>query len=389
MIKKSVSCIKSVVAVLILSTVLFSSLHCSKKEDTPIKIGLVTTLTGPASTAGIFTRNGALLAIEQANAAGGVNGRQVEVLIRDDMADPEEALRVDKELINEGVVAFLGHYLSSVSVKVVPLMNDHNMLMLSLGAATGKLYGIDDSFIRVTLPNNVRTPIAARETYSRFDVHTVAIVFDLYNAAYTQSVADIYRSEFERMGGNIVRTVAFNSRDNFDAPEIAKQLIDSGAEGIFLITDALHGAILCQHLRKRNASIPIIACAWAACVPEFIHNGGLAVEGVFSVVESDDNSTNVNYLTMKKSYQKRFGHLPSLHARDAYEITNMLLKTLEKTTDSGKLKEALLKQKFFEGIYGTIGVDGNGEPIRPVYLMQIRNGRMQVIETLASNDLDK
>jgi len=54
------------------------------KKNEPIRVGLATTLTGPASTAGVRTRNGAILAIEQANSSGGINGRQVEVLIKDD-----------------------------------------------------------------------------------------------------------------------------------------------------------------------------------------------------------------------------------------------------------------------------------------------------------------
>ena len=225
----------------------------------PIKIALVSTLTGPASSAGISARDGALLAIDQVNHKGGVKGHLIKAVVRDDKADFTEALKVDQELIDEGVVAFLGHYLSSVSVKVVPFMNEQNMLMLSLGAATGDLYGLDDSFVRITLPNNIRTPLAAQQTYQRVGVRKVVIVCDLYNAAYTQSVLDIYSKEFKRIGGQIVKTITFNSKETFNAPDIAEQLINSGADGIFLITDAIHGAILCQHVRNSNSSIPIVA----------------------------------------------------------------------------------------------------------------------------------
>jgi branched-chain amino acid transport system substrate-binding protein len=364
--------------------VLFLVTHLHKKGKEPIKIGLVTTLTGPASTAGICTRNGALLAIEQVNERGGVNGRRVEAIVRDDKADPSRALRVDTELINEGVVAFLGHYLSSVTVKVVPLMNERSMLMLSLGAATGDLYGLDDSFVRICLSNNVRTPLAASETYQRLGVRKVAVVCDLSNAAYTLSVHDLYRAEFERQGGEVVKTVTFYSGEGFNAPVIAEDLVGSGAEGIFIISDALHGALVCQHVRKRSASIPIIACAWASVVPEFIRYGGRAVEGVLSIVECNDASITPTYLLFKQAYQDRFGQEPRLHAQNAYDAAIILLKTLEKTTDPNRLKEELLTQGEFQGVDGTIRFDRNGEPIRPVYLMQIQNGRMQVIATLNS-----
>lgn len=382
---KTVAIVAAIFGLLV--TLLIFSYVLKNQEKEPIKIGLVSTLTGPASTAGISARDGAVLAIDQVNKKGGVNGRFVQAVVRDDKADFNEALRVDKELIDAGVAAFLGHYLSSVSVKVVPLMNERNVLMLSLGAATGDLYGLDDSFVRITLPNNIRTPLAARETFKRAGIRRVAIVCDLYNAAYTQSVLDIYSKEFKRIGGQIVKTITFNSKESFNAPEIAEQLVGSGADGLFIITDAIHGAVICQHVRQRNSSIPIVACAWAACVPEFIANGGLAVEGVITVVERDDDSTNPIYLAFQKAYRDRFGQPPSLHAQDAYEITNMLLKTLEKTTVPEELKEEFIKQGLMKGIHGDIGVDRNGEPIRPVYAMQIQDGKRKVIDILEPNIL--
>ena len=105
---------------LVVSASLLSFHFLTGNNSEPIKITLVTTLTGPASTAGILTRDGALLAIEQANKAGGINGRPIEALIRDDKGSADEALKIDQSLLDEGVVAFLGHYLSSVSVKVDP-----------------------------------------------------------------------------------------------------------------------------------------------------------------------------------------------------------------------------------------------------------------------------
>ena len=182
-----------VTAIVVAAAGLFSVYHLNSKDKEPIKIGLVTTLTGPASTAGTCTRNGALLAIEQANSRGGVNGRRVEAIIRDDKADPAEALRIDQELIDQGVVAFLGHYLSSVSVKVVPLMNEHNMLMLSLGAATGDLYALDDSFVRIMYANNIRAALAAQVTYRQLGAEKVSVAYDLSNAAYTRSAFELFR----------------------------------------------------------------------------------------------------------------------------------------------------------------------------------------------------
>jgi branched-chain amino acid transport system substrate-binding protein len=377
-----------VTAIAVATAGLFFIYHLNSEDKEPIKIGLVTTLTGPASTAGICTRNGALLAIEQANSRGGVNGRRVEAIIRDDKADPAEALRIDQELIDHGVVAFLGHYLSSVTVNVVPLMNAHNMLMLSLGAATGELYALDDSFVRIMYANNIRAALAAQVTYRQLGAEKVSVVYDLSNAAYTRSAFELFRDELERLGGQVVLAATYASRETFSAPEIAAELMASKAEGIYIISDAMRAALICQHLKKQGAAMPFMVSAWASVVPEFIGYGGQAVEGVYSVVESDASSTRPEYLAFVKAYQDRFGQVPILHGQSAYDAARILLKTLEKTTDSQALKQAVLDQGVFMGVNGEIRIDSTGEPTRPVYLMQIRDGQMQVIETLNANLMD-
>lgn len=89
------------------------------------------TLTGRDSTWGISSRNAVSIALEQVNNGGGINGRPVQLIVKNDKANPETALQVDKELLDEGVVAILGHYLSSPSMKTVPFMNERKTLMLS------------------------------------------------------------------------------------------------------------------------------------------------------------------------------------------------------------------------------------------------------------------
>ena len=75
----------------------------------PVKLGFVGGLTGKLSDMGTAVRNGVILAVEEANKEGGINGRQIVLITRDDKNDPEIALAVDRELINEGVVAIIGH----------------------------------------------------------------------------------------------------------------------------------------------------------------------------------------------------------------------------------------------------------------------------------------
>ncbi|MCP4688196.1 MAG: amino acid ABC transporter substrate-binding protein, partial [Desulfobacterales bacterium] len=147
-------------------------------------------------------RNGAVLAVERANRAGGVAGRPVELIIKDDKGDPGEALRVDQELIEEGAVAILGHYLSTLAVEVVPLMNEKNVLMINATGGTDELTGIDDNFIRLTPPVDQQALSLANLSRRRLRLETMAVVYDLSNPKYTESLHHLYVGNSGRENSN-------------------------------------------------------------------------------------------------------------------------------------------------------------------------------------------
>ena len=128
-------------AVLIAGTSIFLSLSCvgcTKKQE-PIKLGLANTLSGPASTSGIHSRNAVMLAVDQINTAGGIHGRPVKLVIQDDKGRADDGVSAVTSLIDEGVVAIIGPYLSTVSVKAVPIVNENQIVMISPGATTVQL----------------------------------------------------------------------------------------------------------------------------------------------------------------------------------------------------------------------------------------------------------
>src|SRR5512141_700268 len=88
------------------------ALACARGE--PIRVGMVSGLTGRHSDLGISSRNGATLAISEINDAGGIAGRRLELVVRDDGQDPEHARRAVSELVHAGVVAMIGHVTSSM-----------------------------------------------------------------------------------------------------------------------------------------------------------------------------------------------------------------------------------------------------------------------------------
>lgn len=114
---------------------------CFKKK--PVKIGFIGGLTGRVADLGTSGRDGVLLAVEEQNGKGGINGSPIELIIKNDRHDAETAKKVAMKLIDEGVTAVIGNMTSSMSVVTVPLINEHKVLMISPTTSTNSLTGQD------------------------------------------------------------------------------------------------------------------------------------------------------------------------------------------------------------------------------------------------------
>ncbi len=356
---------------------------CSKEKE-PIKIGIATTLTGPASTSGIHSRNAVTLAVEQLNNAGGIHGRLVELVIRDDKGQADEALRVDRALVDQGVVAIIGHYLSTLSVKAVPFLNERQVVMISSGTTTPELTGIDDYLIRLMVSDDRRAQLMADMTLDRLQIKKMAVVYDLSNPQYTVPLTEHFQKNFTEKGGEIAASVAFNSLEKYSAVAVADKVIKSEAEGVLLITNAINGALLCQHLKKEKPSIKIHASPWTLPEVDFVKNGGRSVEGATCLVELDLESSSRNFQTFKGQYKRRYDEELSLNGYMAYEAVQVLFQALMKTTEPGELKEVILEQGGYQGLIDTIRIDAFGDATRPLYILEIKDA---VVRTVGKMEL--
>lgn len=351
---------------------------CSSKS--PIKLGMVTTLTGLSSSIGGNARDAAILAIEEANREGGINGRQIELIVKDDRADPEAALVACRELIDEGVAAILGPYLSTVTLKVVPLVNQKEILMLCSGSSSPELTGLDDNLLRLVVPTDHKAPYLAEAAFNRYNIDKIAIVYDLSNPKYTISLSERFSEQYRALGGEVVKVLTYRSHDNFSAPLITEEIAASGAKGLFIISNAIEAALLCQHIRTQLLDLKIISSEWAFPDPNFILYGGQTVEGVATISDFDIESTAPAFLDYKKRYESRYGKMIGQGDKVIYEATGFLIQALRKRGRKDSLKQLLLEELTLSGIDGQpVRFDAYGDPVRTVYISEIKEGRIRTI----------
>lgn len=357
---------------LLLIMVLASSLsYCSPKET--VKVGFLGGVSGRVADLGIAGRNGALLAVELRNQAGGLNGRTIELLIEDDQQDAEQAKAAVQRLIDQKVEAIVGPMTSMVAMATVPIVNQAQVIMMSPTVSTQELSNIDDYFFRVISSTAEFAHKSADYQASQQGIRRVAAAYDLRNASYCESWLKDYRKALATHGGDVILAESYYSGDDVNFSALADRLLSAKPDAVLVIANSLDAAMLAQQVRKRDAHVHITTSEWAA-TERLSELGGSAVEGLTIPQFLDRESKNPNFLAFRQAYIDRFSMEPGFGGVTAFDAMNVVLTALAGKNNSQTLKQAILSQGLFVGVQSEIRFDRMGDGKRDTYMTTIHNG---------------
>jgi amino acid/amide ABC transporter substrate-binding protein, HAAT family (TC 3.A.1.4.-) len=354
-------------------------------KEKPILIGFSAQLTGVQAEFGVQERNGVQLALERINASGGIAGRKLELIVRDDFGVPDKAKEADSELIKAGVVAIIGHVTSAQTLAGLEATNPAEVILLGPTVSTPELSGLDDYFFRVYPSFKDSAQAYAQYIYQQSGITRQAIIYDSDNAAYAKTYCKIFADKFQSLGGEIAGEASFSSVAQPDFNPLLLKLRENKAEGLLIIASDNDTALIAQRTRLMGWQIPLFSSAWAA-TETLIKKGGQAVEGIKIEQSYDLTSQSPAFLDFQERYQARFGNAPSFGATFAYDAAMVLAAALEKTGGKAEgLKQALLEINNFPGLLDNFTFDRFGDVQRLYYLSSIRNGKFLTLEKLTLN----
>ena len=360
-------------SIALLAAVCVGTAGCTKQDTTPIQIGFVAGLTGKAADLGIGGRNGAQLAIDAFNAAGGLNGRPINLILKDDESSGERGKLVVGELVASKVTAIVGPMTSAVAAATAPIANDAGILMMGGTVTTTALTGIDDQFFRVIGSTTAHSATMANYLYESRKVRRAHLLVNLANKAYADSWATDFDTALKaREGGSTVR-IDYTSSATTSFDELAARLMKGSPDAIILVTHTLDATHIANRLAKRQSKAVHVTSEWAG-TGKLNELGGASVEGFVVPQYLDLNSTQPAYLAFHADYLKRFQQPPGFPAVVAYNATQVLLRALREQQTGESLKQTVLRLKTFEGLQESIRFDAFGDVQSPTYLTEVRDG---------------
>ena len=352
---------------------------CNQEQEV-IKIGVVGTMTGINSDLSVSGRRGVELAVEEFNDAGGLGGRKIELVVKDDKYDAAIALQVDKEFIEEKIPVVIGHYTSGMMVDSFDYLKNKDILFLSPTMSADSLLGIDDNFIRYIGTTLEQTSIIA-DTASKNNHKQFAVIYNLENTGFNDAFFNNFKKLLEEDHGEVILKKIYPSINDINYSSLSKELEVAKADAILLIAGAADNALITQQLWKNGNKAQIYAPLWSNTVDLMI-KGGAAIEGMLIVGAIDINGDAPDYVRFKQRFFDKYGEDFTFSAVYSYEATTSLFKAMKMGPDlkPSTLKNNIISISDYQGLDGNFQIDKFGDNIRKYMIFRIEDGQQRRVD---------
>jgi branched-chain amino acid transport system substrate-binding protein len=345
----------------------------------PVRIGLAGSLSDPV---GLPMKRAAELAVEQINATGGINGRPIELVERDDYADPDSAVFVATDLYEAGVSAVIGHLFSSTTLAAAPVYNGGTepVAAISPSSSSPDVTTAGDYTFRIC-PSDLAHGLAlARWVHDTLRLERGAMLY--LNDQYGRGVRQMFVREFTRRGGVLLATDPYLG----DTPEIGPYLDRlakmGGVQFLVIAGNRGEGEEILRQARQRGLRMPVLGGDGL----EGIEEAGAIADGIYlssAYLPTIASPANRAFLA---AYHKKFptAGLPNQPAAATYDAVYLLREVI---TRAGPEREAVRQElarvgsgaPAFQGVTGTVAFDSRGDvPNQTVYIGMVRDGTVNL-----------
>lgn len=353
-----------------------------------IKVGLIAPLTGDVKTFGESTVNGAMLAIEEANKAGGVNGRQIKVYTSDDKNDPTEASNAGGKLIDmDGVAAIIGSVSTKCSLPLADKCQVAGIPMITPTSTNPKVTVTDDGkhkscVFRACFTDQFQGQVAARYAAGELKARTAAVMYDVGND-YSRGLAEYFKQAFEAAGGKVVAYESYQ-KDDVDFSALLTKVRAQSPAVLFLPDYYNKVGLIAKQARQVGLTCQLLGGdGWDS--PAMTEIAGEAIQGGIFANHYSPDDPRPEVQNWVKKYQEKYGQRPDALATLGYDAALLLIEAL-RNAPNGKpdeIRQALEQIRDFPCVSGNITFDAQGNPIKSAAIIQYTATGQQFLTSVA------
>ncbi len=353
-----------------------------KAPDNEVRIGEFGSMTGDIATFGITTHDGIVMAVEEANAAGGVNGKPIRLISEDDASKPEQAATVVTKLITRDQVhALLGEVASSISLAAGPKAQAKKIPMISPSSTNPKVTQIGDYIFRVCFIDPFQGKVMAKFARENLKAKTAAILRDQKND-YSIGLSDVFAMEFAAAGGQIVGDMAYTAGDvDFKAQLTA--LKDKKPDVIYVPGYYTEVGLISKQARQVGLKQPLLGGdGWES--EKLYEIAGNTLDGSYFSNHSAPDSSEPKVRDFVAKHQAKYNKAPGALTMLGYDAANVLIAAMRraKSLSGPDLRDAIAATKDFDGVSGKITLDADRNAVKSAVVLKLVNGHPKYYATV-------
>ncbi len=328
----------------------------------PIKLGFVGPLTGDAATLGQDALAAAQIAVEEVNAAGGVQGHMLELIAEDGKCNPKDAASAGTKLLTaDDVTAIVGGLCSGETTAIAPMAEQDKTVLFSGCSSAPNITTAGDYIFRSYPSDAFQGKFAADYVYNTLGKKKVAVVATLGD--YGTGIKNIFIESFEALGGEVVLAEDF-AQESRDFRTLLTKIKQSDAEVVFAPSFTEAAIELLRQSKELGVTQQFFAAdAWDD--PK-IHANSFAEGVMFSIGKIDLSNEEFKAKLAEKNASL------TVCAPGYYDNVKVLAQIMgEVGTDREKIKNALYTVKDYKGLANTLTIDQNGDPVGAQYDVKV------------------
>lgn len=379
-----------VLSLLVVGSMLLTACGGAAAPAKEIKIAILAPLSGAVPTFGVSTRDGALLAIEEWNAKGGVNGMKIVPVIADSQCAADPAVNAANKVIDQDKVGYIiGEVCSSASIPLSEVANAKHVVQIS-PTSTNLNVTIDANGVvkpytfRACFIDPFQGTVGAKFALANLNAKKAFIMFDQGND-YVRGLAEAFEAAFTAGGGTIVGKEAYTKTDT-DFSAILAKVSEAKPDVVYLPDYYNIVNLVGAQAKEKGIVAPFMGGdGWDSADLDLTAAAG----GYFTNHYSAEDTRPIVQSWLKvygEKYKTADGKaiVPDALATLAYDAANLMIAAIQKAgvDDPSKVKDALAALQW-EGVSGKITFDANHNPIKAAVILQVKDGKIVYVATVA------
>ncbi len=341
-----------------------------------IKLGVVGPLTGGYANYGLSVQHGAQLAVDEINAAGGVNGKQLELSAQDSQGDPESAVAAYGKLMDWGMNVFLGGVLSGETASVVAAAKADDMFIMETTGSADKCIDGNDKAFRICFYDSYQGTAAADYLKDNALADEVGVFYQSDND-YSAGLYNAFVAECEKTGVTIKETQTFTTATNTDFSTQVNALVNSGVKVVFIPIYAEEAStFLTQAKGKFAEDVYFFGADGLDGILGKVSQDVTIADNVLMMTPFAADSAAANVQAFVSAYQANYNATPDQCAAAAYDAVYVVKAAVEAAggSTSGAELAAVMTSLTVEGVTGTMTWNADGNTNKAASAILYKNG---------------